>query len=118
MVTDMTPQEAFDKIVAHLRAQGAQSMACYGARTGGARCAYRGDDGRMCAAGVLIPDSEYNTDMEGECVREIPFFDTFPDSTVTVIAKLQATHDMWAPSGWESEFKFVAKAFGLTYTER
>jgi len=50
----MTDQEAFDKMVRHLHSQNwEESKFTYDG------CAYRGDNGMMCAVGCLIPDDEY-----------------------------------------------------------
>lgn len=54
----MTKQEIFNKVVTHLRAQGKQSLSHEG------KCMYRGMDGCMCAAGVLINDDHYSEDLE------------------------------------------------------
>lgn len=53
----MTLQETFDKVVNGLRKQGCRSL-----KNG--RCRYRGDNGRKCAVGMVIPDEDYNPDME------------------------------------------------------
>lgn len=53
----MTNQEAFDKMIVHLKNQGwEQSLV-----NNNGDCAYRSSDGKMCAVGVLIPDEEYKT---------------------------------------------------------
>jgi hypothetical protein len=52
-------QEIFDKVVDHLATQKKQSRAL-----GNGKCAYRTEDGLKCAAGCLIPDSAYSSDME------------------------------------------------------
>ncbi len=109
-MNDMTPQEIFDKVVNHLRAQGEQSR---GGMTGG--CAYRGRGGMMCAAGCLIPDSEYASEMEGKRVSAVPYFDGF--SSLELIGRLQDAHDGGTPGeGWEQTFKLIAFDFDLTYT--
>lgn len=46
----MTLQEIFDTVVTHLRKQGERAMVVHDAALNG--CAYRGDRGTMCAAGV------------------------------------------------------------------
>ncbi len=61
-MNDMTPQEIFDKVVNHLRAQGAKSEMDH--PVAGLMCAYRGIQGRMCAVGCLIPDADYLPTME------------------------------------------------------
>lgn len=51
-------QQAFDKMLAHVRQQGRPSM-------NGTACLYRGPGGRMCAVGCLIPDNCYDMNLEG-----------------------------------------------------
>lgn len=63
----MTKQETFDTVVRALIAQGGPSTE----RTAsGIRCRYRGDGGRKCAAGQLIPDDWYEEAMEGRSVSD------------------------------------------------
>ena len=69
----MTNQEIFDKVSAHLLAQNAKSLAFIDSYQGQA-CAYRGAEGRMCAAGCLIPDNRYYSGMEGKTVFMLDFF--------------------------------------------
>lgn len=52
----MTLQEIFNKSVTGVLAQGGASMF-------GAACAYRGNDGRKCAAGQLLPDDVYDSSL-------------------------------------------------------
>lgn len=54
----MTPQETYDHVARELVKQGAPSMTRCG------RCAYRGEEGRRCAVGVLIPDAMYSPFIE------------------------------------------------------
>lgn len=59
-------------------------------------CKYRGPDGRKCAVGVFIPDSIYDTDMEGRSMVAIQ--DVFPLKSVIPISnegmmQLQLQHD-------------------------
>jgi len=54
----MTEQEVFDKVVAYLRQQNYVPAETQGT------CVYRGDNGRMCAVGCLIPDELYSGDLE------------------------------------------------------
>ncbi len=79
-------------------------------------CAYRGDDGKQCAAGCLIPDSEYDHTYEGCSVVSVSFFDRWPETAVALVVELQATHDNKAPFDWERNFKKLASMFDLTYT--
>lgn len=61
----MNYQEAFDKALTGIRAQGGPSMR-------GTLCMYRSDDGRKCGVGHLIPDEAYTWGMEGKKASEIP----------------------------------------------
>jgi hypothetical protein len=64
-----TMQQEFDAVVAHLYTQGKPALYQEG-------CAYRGDNGTMCAVGCRIPDSMYSSKMEGESATSLlPVFD-------------------------------------------
>lgn len=71
-----TMQEEFDAVVAHLYKQGKKAMS-------GKGCAYRGENGTMCAVGCRIPDEMYDPKMEGQFVFSLPFtFSTPPEISV------------------------------------
>jgi hypothetical protein len=53
-----TLQEVFNIVSIHLLTQGQMSLNANG------DCAYRGENGLMCAAGILIPDEAYRPGME------------------------------------------------------
>ena len=53
-----TLQEVFNIVSTHLLTQGQMSLNTNG------DCAYRGENGLMCAAGILIPDEAYRPGME------------------------------------------------------
>jgi hypothetical protein len=55
-----TKQETFDTVARHLLTQGEKS------EIDGVGCAYFGQEGRRCAAGVLIPEDKYDPEFEGE----------------------------------------------------
>jgi hypothetical protein len=60
----VTLQEIFDRTVRHLYQQG--GPAYYQPEIDRPpSCAYRGDNGRKCAAGIWIPDDHYSTALEG-----------------------------------------------------
>lgn len=59
----LTRREVFEKVKAHLLAQGDVSL------TDG-ECAYRSQLGLMCAAGCLIDESKYSHKFEGKNVKE------------------------------------------------
>ena len=125
----MNQQEIFDKVATHLIAQGKQSLlsswwsrSVQTAQWNDQGCAYRGDDGTMCAAGCLIPDDEYSPAFEGmpwDCIaQEVPSFANEPQGVHDLIASLQGVHDdEWS---WESperlkvELGVVANQYGLS----
>lgn len=58
------------------------------------RCAYRGSNGLKCAAGWLIPDSEYRESMEDLSVTRIDYFcNNFNLRELTLLRKCQQAHD-------------------------
>lgn len=112
-----TAQWVFDTVVNHLRKQGCRSY-----RHQGVSCAYRGQDGSKCAAGVLIPDNEYMPVMEGStaaiiCVLYLvgvtkEMFNTHS----ALISDLQCIHDMHDVDKWEDSFRRFAKWHDCVYT--
>lgn len=104
----MNNQEAFNKMVQHLRAQKVKSLASDGT------CLYRGPNGLKCAVGALIPDTEYSEE-----------FETVPASTVSetlqclsgidywLLDTMQEVHDLAAIQDWEDRFKDIAEEFNL-----
>lgn len=107
-----TEQEVFDQVVQHLREQGVQSTTEEG-------CAYRGDDGLMCAAGCLIADDEYTPYMDSSnktSWAHLVFEDIFPDEHDDLISGLQLVHDEYHPDNWEEGFYSVSQDFNLVYT--
>ncbi len=106
---DKSPQAVFDKIVAHLRQQEELST------TQRAGCAYRGVEGRSCAAGCLIPDSEYSESMEGVMSHNLVFFQDWPPATKRLISDLQNLHDRGVLY-WEPGFGHIANEHKLNLT--
>ena len=85
------PQDILEFVVKGLIAQGGPSM-----KNGG--CAYRGNDGRKCAAGLLISDEFYLPLMEGKGASFDPVEAALvssgvPASALHFIASLQEAHD-------------------------
>ena len=80
----MTDQEIFDKVWAHIIAQGVPSM------NGEGRCLYRGPNGTKCAAGIFLPDDARV--WEGFPWDELPHGELgTPDNDI--IQDLQYCHD-------------------------
>ena len=112
-----TKQETFDTVVAHLRRQGQKSEFGFGNKNIG--CAYRGENGLVCAAGCLIPDALYSPKLEGTAVAE----DSEPGEliislghNVQLVRDLQDVHDKYPVDGWEGELSAVAHEHGLVYS--
>lgn len=115
----MNKQAIFDKVKEHLLTQKQQSRTMMGLPGGYVekpRCAYRGDNGRKCAIGALIPDDMYVSWMEGNSV--IFLIDKYPvvqahlgvenNSDVTFLNELQGIHDAWDPVDWEKRLQMFA----------
>ena len=113
-MNDMTPQEIFDKVVNHLRAQGAKSEMDH--PTEGPICAYRGDGGLMCAVGCLIPDLDYDPGMEETAAPYLAIFVEWSADDRQLLEDLQQVHDRTQVEHWEDDFAAVAAQNNLTYT--
>lgn len=77
-----TKQEAFDKVVRHLVAQGRPAL------NRNKSCAYLSADGLKCAAGCLIPDDFIKLDFDGtwyELRDKYPNLDFIADATKSAI---------------------------------
>lgn len=60
-----TKQQIFDQVAVAIIAQGRPSVDDYNG------CYYRAPDGSKCAAGHLIPDDEYDPDMENKSAEGV-----------------------------------------------
>lgn len=108
----MTLQETFDIVVNHLRQQNTKSLA-----SNGFTCLYRGKYGRKCAAGVLIPDSKYQPDLElKSCTEETVSKILLEEGhDIYLVRELQNIHDLYDIPNWEFHFQRCAKLFNLVY---
>lgn len=109
-LSQATAQDVFDQVVAHLRQQGKKS-----ATADGESCQYRSFDGLKCAAGCLVSDDEYNSEMEGLRWNLLAQTGFVPIAHVSLIKALQSVHDDTHESRWESSLREVALAFHLKY---
>jgi hypothetical protein len=127
---NMKAQEVFDTVVTHLRNQKVKSMNDEG------ECLYRGPNGLMCAVGCLIPDDQYDPNMENNPIDVLLNTDLLQGDlrkTLTrfksLLNKLQILHDdeaPWTNKGhetdeerlirWEKGFKSIASKHKLVYT--
>ena len=113
----MTPQEIFDQVVAHLRQQG---VAAYDQDK--ASCMYRMPDGKKCAVGCLLLDSEYDPLMEVDFNVEA-IFHSYPSikerlgyKNLSLLGDLQKVHDQYSPNSWEQEWQKITTDYKLIYT--
>lgn len=92
-MTYLTDEEIYQRVRTHLLSQMELS-------THAEFCAYRGDHGRKCAIGCLIPDEHYQKTMEGRTVGEL--FQGFPSEidaaglsklSLHLLVRLQTIHD-------------------------
>lgn len=108
-ITETSPQEIFDTVVNHLRAQKVQSMF-------DGSCVYRTTDGLKCAIGGLLTDEEYSPKMEGALVDSLLELPIRLRGSVALMVDLQDVHDVWNISDWEVQLARVASNHSLTYT--
>lgn len=109
----MTRQEIYDKVKAHLLAQKKRSIT-----EDPGSCAYRGVGGLKCAAGALIDDEHYRSDLEGCTCEELSVVAALRRSGVRytdidIVRRLQEIHDFSMPRDWKKELESVAKQEGL-----
>jgi hypothetical protein len=110
-----TNQEIFDIVAKHLLTQNEKSIRKNSnTRTQGV-CAYRGDNGCKCAAGVLIPDEHYLKDMEGHSWFRLISKDLVPSEFQHLIRALQSLHDNCDVSDWKKELKDLATSHNLEW---
>lgn len=111
----MTKQEYFDLLVATSKAGGFPSVDDEG-------CVYRGENGRKCAVGLLIPDEKYVPSMERKIVtnrftnKPTRLFENavcVPDGMTWLdLTKVQIVHDDYEGSTWDHA-DFVARLLDL-----
>lgn len=88
---DLSAQGFFNKIAEHLITQGRPATS--GGRS--RQCKYRGPNGLMCAAGVVIPDDRFVSGMETKSVSSEIILDRVPEIAPfkPVLIRLQGIHD-------------------------
>ncbi len=73
----------------------------------------------MCAAGVLIPDDEYDSEMEGSSVNgidgNVKLRSVFKSRGIDIlfVAAMQTIHDKYEPYEWEAQFERTARKWKL-----
>lgn len=102
----MDHQATLETVVRHMFKQGVQSG-------DGDACFYRGPNGTSCAVGCLIPDDQYDPNMDSQVhatsigavykrFKDLPFFKNLTTKDIKFLEKLQSVHDRdrnWDSSG-------------------
>jgi len=85
--------DVFNYVIDHLRRQGLPSLAS-------GLCAYRGENGTMCAAGALMTDEEYDPRWELKMIDDLCRGNLLPnllreriEPHLDMVADLQKFHD-------------------------
>ncbi len=115
-----TDQEAFDFVLYTLLRQGQRSVA-----TGTSVCQYRNPIGLKCAVGHMIPDDQYNPELEGRTTSSEMVMDAidhqFVDVNKWLLHDMQRAHDDTAYGHFKSDFiynmKRTATNFNLEYKD-
>jgi hypothetical protein len=122
----MNMLEVFNKVEAHLLAQGVRSIRKSLIQD---TCAYRGAGGLRCAVGCLIKDEAYSRSLEGIAMwadekeedRQMLLEEALIKSgidlkpaTTYMLSDLQYLHDRKKPKDWKQELqKLKVKYFGI-----
>lgn len=90
----MTKQQIVEKILLHIHEHGRSFRRLRGTTI----CAYRGDLGAKCAAGILILDEFYSEEFEGQMseasqLREALINSGVKPHQLKMVGKLQTCHD-------------------------
>jgi hypothetical protein len=104
-----TLQEVFNIVSTHLLKQNKRSVNATN------NCMYRGPDGMKCAAGVLIPDEEYNPHLERKNWTTLVGNYVVEDKFRLEITRLQFLHDSCTPAQWPEKLKEFAIKHNLEF---
>lgn len=116
-------QEIFDTVATHLIKQGGPAM-----NVRGTDCAYRAQDGKMCAVGCLMTDEEYTSDFEGNGVVELidkgwrpQGVDRMTPKMRSFLQELQTAHDNCLDEigidAWRARMVYIAGRYNLKMGE-
>jgi hypothetical protein len=118
----MNRQEVFNTVYAGLLAQNARSTTQLSSSDGGTACRYRGDAGRKCALGLLIPDELYSVEMEGR--GAVRLLEQFPEIAKALgaesrqdaifLVSLQRVHDGFEQAYWKRVLARTAAEWSLS----
>jgi len=98
-------QDMLDRVAWHLFTQRVRSQTLV--NDGRTVCAYRGNNGTMCAMGIGIPNDAYTRDMEEQSIELVcsmdgaRVFSRVIDDNTELAAELQLSHDTMLTGGSE-----------------
>ena len=112
----MTAQEIFDKAAVGLLTQKAKSYLVNPDGHESMVCAYRGANGKKCAAGFCIEDSLYEKSMERNTVSGVIRRFNLKELAVheVLLVTLQSIHDGVSIAAWKAELLHLAKTRELS----
>lgn len=110
-LADVTMQQVYEHVVTHLLNQGKQAtnVECVTHTA----CVYRSEDGLKCAAGCLIPDADYNAQLESLTWYGLIEGYDFPKEHADLIGHLQSVHDCINPTEWKKVLIDIASGYQL-----
>lgn len=115
-------QLVFWRVKEHLLKQNRRSR---GGPSGTEGCAYRGDNGAMCAIGCLIPNADYSLDLENTSI--VNYDDQYREHIVSIIRKeypfatdsllgdLQHIHDKTPVVQWPAALNEFSGRYKVLY---
>ena len=112
----MTAQEIFDKAAVGLLTQKAKSYLVNPDGHESMVCAYRGANGKKCAAGFCIEDSLYEKSMERNTITGVIQQFGLKELAVheVLLSTLQSIHDGVSIAAWKAELLHLAKTRELS----
>lgn len=122
----MNDLEVYEKVKTHLLTQKQRSARSTNSE-GSVLCLYRGPNMLMCAAGCLIKDEFYSSDLENKAavhedvINAISMsfgVERISASTSSLISYLQRVHDDYTPDQWEEQLKLFVFNEDGTYNTK
>lgn len=104
-------QKVYDKVVKHLLTQRERSVGLNSNFV--TDCLYHSKDGKMCAAGCLIPKSKYSAGFEGFTWGHLVGAGFVSSNNKDLIRSLQFVHDQCQPDCWKTRLKDVGNKYKL-----
>jgi hypothetical protein len=101
------PQVVFDTVCEHALKQ---NVRCKNEKN---YCMYRNENGMKCFGGALIPDDQYDPNMEGLTWGELITKEYVSGENSDLIDQLQIIHDTEFPKKWVESLRELGKSCKL-----